>query len=92
VLSTPASRSFKTLADVIAAAKSKPETLTVSNPSAGTVGHLAAVMLADRAGIKLVHVPYRGAGPQMTDLLAGRPVLRIKGSRTSTSRQEHPDE
>jgi tripartite-type tricarboxylate transporter receptor subunit TctC len=80
LLSTPASRPFKTLADVIAAAKSKPATLTVSNPGAGTVGHLAAVMLADRAGIKLVHVPYRGAAPQMTDLLAGHVDLAMASS------------
>ena len=83
LLSTPASRPFKTLADVIAAAKSKPDTLTVSNPSAGTVGHLAAVMLADRAGIKLVHVPYRGVAPQITDLLAGHVDLAI-ASRAAT--------
>jgi tripartite-type tricarboxylate transporter receptor subunit TctC len=80
VLSTPTSRPFKTLADVIAAAKRKPDTLTVSNPSAGTVGHLAAVMLADRAGIKLVHVPYRGVAPQMTDLVGGHVDLAIASS------------
>jgi tripartite-type tricarboxylate transporter receptor subunit TctC len=80
LLSTPASRPFKSLADVIAAAKSKPATLTVSNPSAGTVGHLAAVLLADRAGIKLVHVPYRGVAPQMTDLLAGHVDLAMASS------------
>jgi tripartite-type tricarboxylate transporter receptor subunit TctC len=83
LLSTPASRPFKTLADIIAAAKSKPDTVTVSNPSAGTVGHLAAVMLADRAGIKLVHVPYRGAGPQMTDLLAGHVDLAMASTATT---------
>jgi tripartite-type tricarboxylate transporter receptor subunit TctC len=65
VLSTPASRQFKTLADVIAAAKSKPDTLTVSNPSAGTVGHLAAVMLADRAGrMTIIETFQRGSSPR----------------------------
>jgi tripartite-type tricarboxylate transporter receptor subunit TctC len=83
VLSTPASRPFRTLADVIVAAKSKPDTLTVSNATIGTVGHLAAVMLADRAGIKLVHVPYRGAGPQINDLLAGHVDLAMASSATT---------
>jgi tripartite-type tricarboxylate transporter receptor subunit TctC len=63
---------WRTLAHLVAAAKAKPGVLTAGNASSGTVGHLAEEMFAHRAGVELVSVPYRGAGPVVTDLLAGR--------------------
>jgi tripartite-type tricarboxylate transporter receptor subunit TctC len=71
VLSTPASRPFRSLADVISAAKDKPNTITYGTVGAGSIGHLAMVMLSKRAEIALVHVPYRGAAPALNDLVAG---------------------
>jgi tripartite-type tricarboxylate transporter receptor subunit TctC len=71
VLCTPASRPFRRLADLIDAAKAKPDTITYGTVGAGSVGHLAMVMLEKRAGISLVHVPYRGGPPALNDLIGG---------------------
>jgi tripartite-type tricarboxylate transporter receptor subunit TctC len=71
VLATHPSRPYKTLQDVIDAAKAKPDTLNYGSVGAGSVGHLTMVQLTKRAGIKMVHVPYRGGGPAMNDAIAG---------------------
>jgi tripartite-type tricarboxylate transporter receptor subunit TctC len=71
VLSTHPSRPYKTFADIVVDAKARPETITCSNGGTGSLAHLTAVMLAKRAGIRLVHVPYRGGGPSLNDALAG---------------------
>lgn len=72
VLVVNASSRFKTLADLVAAAKERPSTLTMASAGNGTVGHLAGEMFAKLAGIKVSHIPYRGAGPAATDLLGGQ--------------------
>jgi tripartite-type tricarboxylate transporter receptor subunit TctC len=59
------------VAELIAYAKDHPGTLNYGSAGIGTVGHLAGEFLASTAGIKLIHVPYRGTGPAMTDLLGG---------------------
>ncbi len=63
---------YKTLADFLKAAKAKPGSITVAQAGSGTVGHLAGEMLARRAGVQMLQVPYKGAGPAMTDLLGGQ--------------------
>jgi tripartite-type tricarboxylate transporter receptor subunit TctC len=80
VLSTPASRPFRSLADVIIAARDKPDTITYGTVGTGSVGHLAMVMLSKRAGITLVHVPYRGGAPALNDLVAGHVDLFISST------------
>lgn len=72
VLVVAKSAPYQTLADVVAAAKAKRGGLTVGNAGSGTVGHLAGEMFALRAGVEFVSVPYRGAGPVLTDLLGDR--------------------
>ena len=62
---------FKTLADVIAAAKSKPDGLSYASVGSGSIGHLFMVLLQKKTGVKLTHVPYRGGGPAMNDALGG---------------------
>jgi tripartite-type tricarboxylate transporter receptor subunit TctC len=62
---------FKTLADVIAAAKVKPDGLSYASVGSGSIGHLFMVLLQKKTGIKLTHVPYRGGGPAMNDALGG---------------------
>jgi tripartite-type tricarboxylate transporter receptor subunit TctC len=62
---------FKTLAEVIAAAKAKPDGLSYASVGSGSIGHLFMVLLQKRTGIKLTHVPYRGGGPAMNDALGG---------------------
>jgi tripartite-type tricarboxylate transporter receptor subunit TctC len=71
VLCTHPSRPYRTFADVVADARARPDVITCSNGGPGSLAHLTAVMLAKRAGIRLVHVPYRGGGPSLTDALAG---------------------
>jgi tripartite-type tricarboxylate transporter receptor subunit TctC len=63
---------FKSLADVIAAAKKDPGKVTAAQAGMGTVGHLAGEMLARAAGVQLLQVAYKGAGPGMTDLMGGQ--------------------
>lgn len=63
---------FKSVADVVAAAKAKPGSLTMASAGNGTVGHLTGELFGKAAGIKSVHVPYKGAGPAVTDLLGGQ--------------------
>jgi tripartite-type tricarboxylate transporter receptor subunit TctC len=56
---------------LVALAKSRPGQIFYSTSGRGTVGHLAGELLNSTAGIKLVHVPYKGAGPAVIDLVAG---------------------
>jgi tripartite-type tricarboxylate transporter receptor subunit TctC len=62
---------------LIALAKTRPGQIFYSTSGRGTVGHLAAELLNSSAGIKLVHVPYKGAGPAVIDLLAGQVQLQF---------------
>jgi tripartite-type tricarboxylate transporter receptor subunit TctC len=62
---------FRSVADVVAAAKEKPETITYGSGGVGSSAHLAGELFARRAGVRLVHVPYRGGGPAVQSLLAG---------------------
>ena len=62
---------------LIALAKTKPGEIFYSTSGRGTVGHLAAELLNSSAGIKLVHVPYKGAGPAVIDLVAGNVQLQF---------------
>ena len=62
---------------LIALAKTRPGQIFYSTSGRGTVGHLAAELLNSTAGIQLVHVPYKGAGPAVIDLLAGHVQLQF---------------
>jgi tripartite-type tricarboxylate transporter receptor subunit TctC len=62
---------YKTLADLIAAAKAKPGSITMASPGNGTVAHLAGVRLQNAAGVKFEHIPYKGAGGAIPDILGG---------------------
>ncbi|HKD23502.1 MAG TPA: tripartite tricarboxylate transporter substrate binding protein [Rhizomicrobium sp.] len=62
----------KTLAEFVALAKQKPGKLTYGSSGVGGAGHLAGELFKERAGIDMLHVPYKGGGPAMTDLLGGR--------------------
>ncbi|AVS78333.1 LacI family transcriptional regulator [Paracidovorax avenae] len=63
---------YKTVADVLAAARAQPGKLTFASQGAGTSAHLAGEMFANLANVRLSHIPYRGAGPALTDLLGGQ--------------------
>jgi len=62
---------IKSVAELIAFAKAKPGELNYASSGIGSPGHLAAVLLESMAKIKLSHVPYKGGGPAITDLLGG---------------------
>jgi tripartite-type tricarboxylate transporter receptor subunit TctC len=62
----------KTIAEFLALAKAKPGTLEYASTGIGSASHLAGEMFKQRAGIDMVHVPYKGGGPAMLDVLAGR--------------------
>src|SRR6476659_8413361 len=59
------------IAELIAYAKAAPAPLQYGSPGVGTVNHLAVEYLANETGLKLLHVPYKGNGPAITDLLGG---------------------
>jgi tripartite-type tricarboxylate transporter receptor subunit TctC len=61
-----------TLGELIALAKANADKITYASPGTGSPPHLAGEMLKSMAGVRMVHVPYKGAGPAATDLLAGR--------------------
>ena len=63
---------LKTLADLVRDARARPGQLSYGSTGQGTVSHLAGALLAQAAGVDLLHVPYRGAAPALTDLLGGQ--------------------
>lgn len=77
VIATAANSPYKTLADVVAAAKKNPAKITYGSPGNGTSIHLAGVMLEKASGIQLTHVPYKGSNPAMMDALAGNVDLLV---------------
>jgi tripartite-type tricarboxylate transporter receptor subunit TctC len=62
----------KTLAEYIAKAKGKPGSLDYASTGSGSASHLAGELLNQRAGIDVVHIPYKGGAPALQDLLGGR--------------------
>jgi len=79
MLVVPAGSPFQTTADLVAAAKQKPGGIAYSSAGIGSVHHLASAIFAQKAGLELTHVPYRGSAPAMTDLIAGRVGFAIDG-------------
>ncbi|WP_376095290.1 Bug family tripartite tricarboxylate transporter substrate binding protein [Roseomonas sp. CCTCC AB2023176] len=72
VLVVPSARPWRSTADLIAAARAAPETITYGSSGIGGAGHLAGALLDQLAGVRTVHVPYRGGGPLMTDLIGAK--------------------
>ena len=72
LLVAPADRPWRDAAGLIAAARAAPGRLNYGSSSVGSAGHLAAAMLDQMAGIETVHVPYRGGGQLITDLISGK--------------------
>ena len=71
VLAVPANSPYKTAKDLLAAAKAKPGDLTFASAGTGTSPHLAGELLKSVAHVDVTHVPYKGSGPAVTDLIAG---------------------
>ena len=75
VLVSPPGSPFKTLADVISAAKKKPGELSYASAGNGTISHLLGAMLNTSAGVEMQHIPYKGVAPAINDVLGGQVPL-----------------
>ena len=75
VITAHPSVTFRTVSELVAAAKKAPGKLMYASPGQGTSQHLTAELFATRAGIKLAHLPYKGSGPAIVDLMGGQVLL-----------------
>ena len=104
ILAVHPSLGVSSVKELVALAKSKPDELTYASVGVGTVPHLSSELIGVRANIKLVHVPYPGSPPAVTDLIAGRVSMmfgvastmmphvesgRIKGLASGSAQRPH---
>lgn len=96
---------YKTLADLLSKAKSKPDAVSYGSAGAGGSAHLAAALLAQRSGTEMLHIPFKGNAPAMTEVMAGRvdfmfyPMIGVTEREAqkqirilaSTTAKRHPD-
>ena len=68
---------YKNFAELIAAARAKPGSISFGSIGTGSLGHLAMAQIGDQLGLDWTHVPYRGGGPLMTDVVAGHVPVAI---------------
>ena len=85
-ITTGATKPYKSFGDVMAAAKAKPDTVTLGNVGNGSLAHLTTIVLNQAAGIKLVPVPYRGGGPMSVDIMGGQVEL---GMASTAAQAQH---
>ena len=78
----PMDSPFKTIADLVAAAKAKPDTITYSSGGNGSPQHIAGAMFAAQMGIDLRHVPYKGASQAAQDAASGMVNVTFQGIAT----------
>ena len=74
---TNVAKPYNNFTDVIKAAKSKPETVTYGSIGNGSLGHLMVTLVQQSGGFKLIHIPYKGGGPMMQEVLGGQVDLAI---------------
>lgn len=82
VLVTSMDSPFKTLADVVKAAKAQPGHINYATSGNGTVAHLATELLQREAGIKITHIPYKGAAQGLNDVIGGQVQLYMSSVPT----------
>jgi tripartite-type tricarboxylate transporter receptor subunit TctC len=80
VLVVPKDSKIKSVRDLIEMAKAKPGQIRYGSAGIGSATHLSSALFATMAGVNLVHVPYRGAGPALLDLIAGRIDLQFENA------------
>ena len=71
-LATAPNKPYKTFADFVAAAKAKPDTVSYGSIGSGSLGHLTMTLVQDAGKFTVVHIPYKGGGPMVTDVLGGQ--------------------
>lgn len=79
VIAVSEKSAYKTLADLIVDAKKNPGKINYGSAGNGSAGHLAMEYFSSEAGIDLVHVPYKGSGPMLTDLIGGQIQVTFNG-------------
>lgn len=77
ILITPANSKFNSLAEVVAADKATPGKLNMASPGSGSSNHLTLEKFNVLAGTKLAHIPYKGTGPAIADLVGGQVDLTL---------------
>jgi tripartite-type tricarboxylate transporter receptor subunit TctC len=85
VLVVRADSPYKSVAGLLTAARAKPGKLTYASQGSGTSAHLAGEMFTNLAKVQLTHVPYKGAGPAMTDLLGGQVDMMFATAAAASS-------
>ncbi len=74
---TNTAKPYRNFGDVIQAAKAKPEALSIGSVGNGSLGHLAMIVVQQTGGFKVTHVPYKGGGPMMADVMGSQIDLGI---------------
>ena len=72
ILVVPASSPYKTLGELLAAARAQPGSINFATSGPGSISHLAGEMMIRQAGIKMAQIPYKGGGQAIIDVLAGQ--------------------
>ncbi len=80
ILAVTSGTPAKSVQELIALAKAKPDTLTYGSAGNGSSGHLAMEYFMAESGIRMVHVPYKGTGPMLQDILGGRVAATFTGA------------
>ena len=84
MLAVGAGTPYKSLQDVIAAAKASPGKLSYASGGNGTPPHLSTAIFTEKTGIRMVHVPYKGSGPALVDVMAGQITMIIDTAASAT--------
>jgi tripartite-type tricarboxylate transporter receptor subunit TctC len=85
-ITTGAMKPYRSFADVLAAARAKPDTVTLGNVGNGSLAHLTTIVLNQAAGVRLVPVPYKGGGPMSLDIMGGQVEL---GMASTAAQAQH---
>ncbi|MDP2006696.1 MAG: tripartite tricarboxylate transporter substrate binding protein [Rubrivivax sp.] len=80
VVVTAASSGLKTIKDLQAAARSKPDQVPYASSGQGSIQHLVGELFAQNLGINLLHIPYKGGGQAVTDVIAGQVTVAVLGA------------
>jgi tripartite-type tricarboxylate transporter receptor subunit TctC len=80
VVVTAASSGLKTIKDLQAAARSKPDQVPYASSGQGSIQHLVGELFAQNLGVNLLHIPYKGGGQAVTDVIAGQVTVAVLGA------------
>ena len=77
ILVVPAASPYKSLGDLLAAAKARPGAINFATSGPGSMSHLAGELMMRQAGIKIAHIPYKGGGQAVVDVIAGQVQMMV---------------